>query len=92
MSKRKALIVASFRDAGTGESFTADDTPMIDAGAFANYEAAGLVRAPDPERAPRKRAKPSAGRRRTSAARSPAAPAAPAPAAAPASEDPAPSA
>lgn len=45
--KRKALILQSFEDAGTLEKFTAGDTPLIEIGAFGNYEAAGLVRAPD---------------------------------------------
>lgn len=45
-TRKRAEIVSSFNDAGTGESFTAGDTPMLDAGVFANYEAAGLVRTP----------------------------------------------
>jgi hypothetical protein len=63
-AKRKAHVIRSFTDAGTGESFTTDDTPLITTGAFANYEAAGLVRAPDPERKPRAAAKPKGTTRR----------------------------
>lgn len=44
--RKRALVLRSFNDAGTGESFEAEKTVMIDAGAFANYEAAGLVSAP----------------------------------------------
>jgi hypothetical protein len=55
-SKKRAEIVSSFTDHGTGESFTANTTPLIDAGAFANYEAAGLVRAPSS--APKAASKP----------------------------------
>lgn len=50
-ARKKAHIISSFTDSGTGESFTAGDKPMIDVGTFANYEAAGLVRhAPAPIR------------------------------------------
>ena len=52
-AKKKAHVISSFTDAGTGESFTADETPMIEAGSFANYEAAGLVRAAAVERKPK---------------------------------------
>jgi hypothetical protein len=72
--RRKALIVADFTDAGTGERFTAGAEPMLDAGAFANYEAAGLVTAPVPA-APRATPKPRTRRKP--------APKAPAPAPAP---------
>lgn len=44
--KKKAHILRSFTDIGTGESFEAGDTPMLSAGAHANYEAAGLIGAP----------------------------------------------
>lgn len=50
---RKAYIIRSFTDAGTGKTFAAGKTAAIEAGAFANYEAAGLVRtAPERQTAP----------------------------------------
>lgn len=45
-SKKRAEVITSFKDEGTGERFEAGATPLIEAGAFDNYEAAGLVRAP----------------------------------------------
>jgi hypothetical protein len=47
-TRKRAEIVSDFTDHGTGESFTAGDTPLIETGAFENYEAAGLVRTPSP--------------------------------------------
>lgn len=49
---KKAFVVRDFTDAGTETSFTASDGKSdtlveIDAGAFINYQAAGLVREPD---------------------------------------------
>ena len=47
MAKTKeAFIVRDFKDAGTEQEFTAGKIEQIDAGSFANYEVAGLVRAP----------------------------------------------
>ena len=46
MTHKRALILSDFTDAGTGESFTAGNTPMIESGAHANYKAAGLVGTP----------------------------------------------
>ena len=43
--KKRALVVRSFNVAGTNQRFQKGATPLIDAGAFANYEAAGLVTA-----------------------------------------------
>ena len=43
--RKRALVARSFTDEGTGESFTKGATPLIDAGAYGNYEAAGLVTA-----------------------------------------------
>ena len=43
--KKRAEVISAFNDAGTGERYAIGDTPLIEAGAFANYEAAGLVRA-----------------------------------------------
>lgn len=59
--KKKALVLRNFNDAGTGDRFTKGDTPLIDAGAFANYVAAGLIEpaqrpAPAPTRRPASRA------------------------------------
>ena len=67
-TRRRALIVSDFTDAGTGESFTAGAEPMIEAGAFANYEAAGLVTTPTPRAA----AKPASTPRRKRAGAKPA--------------------
>ena len=78
MTHKRALILSNFTDAGTGESFAADDTPLIERGAHANYEAAGLVGAP-PAAAPRGAAKRKAKRKPAAAAAAPA-PTAPAPA------------
>lgn len=53
--KIKAFIVRDFTDAGEERNFTAseagkpDTMPDIDAKAFANYAAAGLVREPKDE-------------------------------------------
>jgi len=44
-ARKRAFVLRSFTDAGTEENFEADSTPLIELGAFANYEAAGLVRA-----------------------------------------------
>ena len=44
--KKPAFIIKDFRDAGTEQRFTAGSTEQIEEGAFRNYEAAGLVRAP----------------------------------------------
>ncbi|APZ98068.1 hypothetical protein BWQ93_05925 [Sphingopyxis sp. QXT-31] len=84
--KKRAFIIASFNDNGTGESFTAGETPLIDAGAYGNYEAAGLVGTPPvaskpakAKAAPKKAAKPKA----KPAARTPSPAPAPTPAPAP---------
>jgi hypothetical protein len=61
VARRKAHVVRAFKDAGTGERFEVGSTPLLDAGAYANFEAAGLIRAPDP--APRAAAKPSSKRK-----------------------------
>lgn len=68
-AKKKAHIISSFTDAGTGESFTAGATPMIEVDTFANYEAAGLVRPAAVERKPKAPAKPNARTASRSAAR-----------------------
>lgn len=49
--KKRALIVRNFKNEGTGERFVKDATPLLDAGTFANYEAAGLVTTPPPVKA-----------------------------------------
>lgn len=46
MSKKDAFIIRDFNDAGTLESFTGGKIVSIEEGAFLNYKAAGLVRAP----------------------------------------------
>ncbi len=43
--KKRAEIISSFTDRGTGKSYTAGTKPLIESGAFGNYLAAGLVRA-----------------------------------------------
>jgi hypothetical protein len=77
--KKKALIVTSFTDAGSGESFTANDTPLIEAGAFENYKAAGLVTAAPAERKATEPAKRRKSTRRTPPAAPTLPPAPPAP-------------
>lgn len=42
---RRAKILRDFKDAGDERRFTAGETVEISDGAFANYEAAGLVEA-----------------------------------------------
>jgi hypothetical protein len=65
-TKKRAEIISTFTDEGTGQRFTAGDTPLIEAGAFANYEHAGLVRAPavaaKPADKPKAKSKPKAAR------------------------------
>lgn len=74
--KKRAFIRRNFTDEGTGASFTKGDTPLIDAGAYGNYEAAGLVTAPPvsnaasapkPAATPKRAAKPKATRGPTGA-------------------------
>lgn len=48
---KKGFALRSFRDAGTEQSFKAGDPVEVDAGAYANYEAAGLVGAKKPDAA-----------------------------------------
>lgn len=50
--KKRAFIARRFTDRGTGASFEAGATPLLDAGTFANYEAAGLLGTP-PASAPK---------------------------------------
>lgn len=62
-SKKRALIVRPFRDAGTGKDYRKGDRPLLSAGAFANYAAAGLATeapAPKPKAAPETDAPPAA--------------------------------
>lgn len=59
-AKIKAKVLREFNDAGTGERFAAGDSPEIDAGAFANYRAAGLVEKDAPEAKPKAEAKKTA--------------------------------
>jgi hypothetical protein len=50
-STRRGRVLATFNDAGTGETFEAGSEHDFQAGAYGNYEAAGLVR---PARPPRR--------------------------------------
>jgi hypothetical protein len=43
---KRAFVISDFTDIGTDTRHVAGTTPMIETGAFGNYEAAGLVRAP----------------------------------------------
>jgi hypothetical protein len=43
---KRAFVISDFTDIGTDTRHLAGTTPMIETGAFGNYEAAGLVRAP----------------------------------------------
>jgi hypothetical protein len=45
----KAYVISTFKDAGTKKTFTKGSVVDIDEGAYGNYEAAELVRAPTPE-------------------------------------------
>ena len=42
-SKKRAHVLKPFKDEGTGQSYKAGETPMIDAGSFGNYQAAELI-------------------------------------------------
>lgn len=77
--KKRALVLASFRDAGTGESYVAGEIALLSVAIHANYEAGGLVGAA-PAKA-KKVAKPKP--KRTVKAKAPAAKADPAPSLAP---------
>ena len=46
---KSAFIIRDFNDAGDERNYTAGAIEQIEAGAFGNYEAAGLVRAPTAE-------------------------------------------
>jgi hypothetical protein len=43
---KRAFVIRDFTDAGTETRHVAGSTPLIEDGAFGNYEAAGLVRVP----------------------------------------------
>ncbi len=63
MSTKKGRALQTFSDAGTGETFAGGKDHTFEAGAFANYEVSGLVRASSVERptkAPAKRGATSA--------------------------------
>lgn len=77
--KKRALVVRDFDDEGTGERFTKNSTPLINAGAFANYEAAGLITAA-PTAKPKQPSKLKAAAKPKSKPKAPAAPASAAPA------------
>lgn len=67
---KRAFVISDFTDIGTDTRHLAGTTPMIEAGAFGNYEAAGLVRVPTAadSKAP---AKPKAKRARKTKVASP---------------------
>jgi len=48
MSKKKGHALKTFTDAGTGETFEGGKEHEFEAGALANYEAAGLIGKPEP--------------------------------------------
>jgi hypothetical protein len=47
MSKKTGYVPKTFRDAGTEEVFEGGKDHSFEAGAFANYEAAGLIGKPE---------------------------------------------
>lgn len=47
MSKKSGYVPTTFKDAGTGETFEGGKDHSFDPGAYANYEAAGLIGKPD---------------------------------------------
>jgi len=47
MSKKNDFVPKTFTDAGTGETFEGGKEHGFEAGAHANYKAAGLVGKPD---------------------------------------------
>jgi hypothetical protein len=49
---KKATALRDFSDAGTEQLFTKDQELTLDEGTFANYEAAGLIRAGGPDAKP----------------------------------------
>lgn len=49
MTKKTGHVPSTFTDAGTGETFEGGKDHLIETGAYANYEAAGLVHAPAPK-------------------------------------------
>jgi hypothetical protein len=51
-TKKKATALRDFSDAGTEQLFAKDQELMLDEGTFANYEAAGLIRAGAPDAKP----------------------------------------
>lgn len=53
-AKKKGYALRTFSDAGTGETFEGGKEHLFDAGAHANYLAAGLIGEPPVEPAPAK--------------------------------------
>jgi len=74
VSKKTGHAKQTFRDAGTGETFEGGKDHPFDAGAYANYEAAGLVSAPTVKRAARPKAAPRRASRATAAKPAPVTP------------------
>lgn len=52
--KKRALVLRPFQNAATKEKFKKHDKPLIDVGAFASFNAAGLVDDAPVARPPRK--------------------------------------
>lgn len=48
--KKKGFAQRNFNDAGTGQRFKSGEPVDLDAGVYANYEAAGLVGSTKPKR------------------------------------------
>ncbi len=64
MSKKSGFVPATFRDAGTEQTFEGGQDHSFDAGAHSNYLAAGLIEPSKPKPAAKAVAKPAAKRAR----------------------------
>jgi hypothetical protein len=73
----RGTVTRDFKDAGTERQFTEGSTETFTAGEFLNFEAAGLVRKPTPEKAKPKAAIARKRKPATTKAPSTAAPVAP---------------
>lgn len=58
-AKKKGFALRNFHDAGTEQNFKGGDAVEVDAGAYANYEAAGLVGDKKPSKAAEEGAAPT---------------------------------
>ena len=50
LKMRRAHVLSTFKDAGTGKRFEAGKRPMVTEGEWANYAAAGLISDPDADK------------------------------------------